>query len=175
MGGGRAVPVEGGYRVRVAGPSALVARRAPGCSAASRFSTAPNRAAGPGWQLGLLARDLRAFRSADRRGELGGVRDACDRQLRLDGRRCLPAGAADDGPRGRPARQSVEALARSVVRVARASVGRAPPQRRDHRHRPGWYRRTDRAGRREDAAWADLAALREPHRSRTPSGAPTRF
>ena len=40
-------------------------------------------------------------------------------------------------------------------------LGRAPPQRRDHRHRAGRHRRTDRASRREDTAWPDRFALRE--------------
>src|SRR5207249_3289257 len=73
----------------------------------------------PGWHLGLLARGLPAFGSADRRGELGRVGTPCDRQLRLDGRRRLPAGTADDGARRCPPRQPVEPLAGSVVRTAR--------------------------------------------------------
>ena len=50
----------------------------------------------PGRHAALLARRVPARRGRDRARQLGRHRAARHRQLRLDGRRRLPAGAADD-------------------------------------------------------------------------------
>ncbi len=42
------------------------------------------------------------------------------------------------------------ALARRHLRPAVAMLGRAAPQRGDHRHRPRWHQRADRTGHREN-------------------------
>ncbi len=89
----------------------------------------PRRRSGapePGRHLGLLAGGLPALGSAHRRGQLGRDRAARDRELRLDGRGRLPAGAADDGPRRRPARQPVEALAGDHATPCRPRPGSGP-------------------------------------------------
>ncbi len=56
----------------------------------------------PGRHAALLARSIRAVRGGGRAGKLGRRRAARHRQLRLDGRGCLPAGAADGAARGAP-------------------------------------------------------------------------
>ena len=77
----------------------------------------------PGWRLALLARGVPARRGGDRPGQLGRGRAARHRQLRLDGGGRLPAGAADDGPCRRPARQPVGALAGHHLRACRRRPG----------------------------------------------------
>src|SRR5258705_481731 len=89
-----------------------------------------------------------------------GLPDEGVREVYAHGPDTVIAGAADHGPRRRPPRQPVEALAGDLVRRARPGVGRAPPQLRDHRHRKGRHRRADRAGQREDATRPDGSALR---------------
>ena len=77
--------------------------------------------------------------------------------------------------RRRPvADQPVAALAGHALRAARARAGRAPPQRRRHRHRARRHRHADRARRRQGPARARLGCCARTPRSRRPSRAPKR-
>ena len=156
-----------------AGPSAPAARKAPGCWAASRFSTATSRAAArmAPRSTGAGSSRVRKHRSSRGAGTCPGyVRPAAS-----TGRSTMSS-CRSGGRWSTPASRSTTsgATGRGLVRVARPGLGRAPPQRRDHRNRPGRHRRADRAGRREDAARPNRSALREPSSSGRRSVGPTR-
>jgi hypothetical protein len=91
--------------------------------AASRSSTATSRAAARTAPRSTGAASSGAPRAQIVEGSWDVLRSSRDGQLRLDGRRRLPAGAAHDGPRRGPARQPVE---------------RWPDSRTRCRPRPGW-------------------------------------
>ena len=174
QGGGQAVPVAGGYRVSGRWQFGSGCQESSWMLGSFQVLDDGRAAPRPRRRLALLARGVSAGRSGDRAGELGRGRAARHRQLRLDGRGRLPAGAAHDAACRHPARQPVGALAGGHLRLADAVLGRAAPQRRDHRHRARRHRRADRAGRRQDAARPRPACCATTRRCRTRSAGPTR-
>jgi len=100
------------------------------------------RKADSGRRLNRIAQWVRvARRSRDCPGELGRYRTARHRQLRLDGRGRVPAGAADDAATRRSPREPTGALAGRHLSAASPVLGRAASQRRDHRRRACRHRR----------------------------------
>ncbi len=166
-GGGQAVPVEAATGSPAAGSSAPAVRRRAGCSAASRCSamTASRAATRDGGSLywrGVFARAEAEIvpGSWDVTGLRGtGSFDWTVEDVFLPERRTMPQ-------IGIPAREPMVALARAHLSAAGPVLGRATPQRRDHRHRARRHQCADRAGRGQ-------AAARPPRRVavRQPAGA----